>query len=106
MAMPGLIPALTLHVNVGRQIGGTRGCAPPAKCTASSAKAAHGLGDALLIRRDHVAQILRVQAGGDRRRADQIAEHHRHLPAFGEKVNQVLAGFNPMYMTPFDGFTR
>lgn len=23
-----------------------------------------------------------------------------------DKVKEVLAGFNPMYMTPFDGFTR
>ena len=47
------------------------------------AEAAHGLGDAFLIGRNDLAQVLRVHAGGERRRADQVREHHRDLAAFG-----------------------
>ena len=38
-----------------------------------AAEAAHGLGDAFLIGRNDLAQVLRVHAGGERRRADQVA---------------------------------
>jgi hypothetical protein len=38
---------------------------------------------AFVIGGDDLPQILRVEAGGERRRADEIAEHHRDLPAFG-----------------------
>ena len=47
------------------------------------AEAAHGLGDAFLIGRNDLAQVLRVHAGGERRRADQVGEHHRDLAALG-----------------------
>ena len=47
------------------------------------AEAVHGLGDAFLIGRNDLAQVLRVHAGGERRRADQVGEHHRDLPALG-----------------------
>jgi hypothetical protein len=43
----------------------------------------HGLGDALLIRRNDLSQILRVHAGGERGRADEIDEHHSHLASLG-----------------------
>jgi hypothetical protein len=36
-----------------------------------------------VIRRDDLAQILRIEARGERRRADEVAEHHGELPAFG-----------------------
>ena len=47
------------------------------------AEAAHRFGDALLIGRNDLAQILRVHASGERRRSDQVREHHRDLPALG-----------------------
>jgi hypothetical protein len=43
----------------------------------------HGLGDAFLIGRNDLAQVLRVHAGGKRGRTDQVREHHRDLAAFG-----------------------
>ena len=48
-----------------------------------AAEAAHGLGDAFLIGRNDLAQVLRVHAGRERRRADQVREHHRDLAALG-----------------------
>ena len=47
------------------------------------AEALHGLGDAFLIGRNDLAQVLRVHAGGECRRADQVREHHRDLAALG-----------------------
>ena len=48
-----------------------------------AAEAAHGLGDAFLIGRNDLAQVLRVHAGGECRRTDQVREHHRDLAALG-----------------------
>ena len=48
-----------------------------------AAEAAHRLGDAFLIGRNDLAQVLRVHAGGERRRADEVREHHRDLAALG-----------------------
>ena len=45
--------------------------------------AADGRGDRTVIVADHLTQILGVKPGREHRRADQIAEHHRQLPAFG-----------------------
>ena len=53
------------------------------------AEVAHGLGDALLIGRNDLSQVLRVHAGGKRRRTDQVREHHRDLAALGG----VLGGY-------------
>ena len=47
------------------------------------AKALHGLGDALLVGGNDLAQVLGVHASRERRRADQVREHHRDLAAFG-----------------------
>ena len=47
------------------------------------AEAAHGLGDAFLIGRNDLAQVLGVHAGGERGRADEVGEHHRDLAALG-----------------------
>ena len=49
-----------------------------------AAEAAHDLGDAFLIGRNDLAQVLRVHAGGKCRRADKVGEHHRDLAALGE----------------------
>ena len=46
-------------------------------------EAANGLGNAAVIRADHVAQVLGIEARGERRRADEIAKHHRKLPPLG-----------------------
>ena len=46
-------------------------------------EAADRLGDGAVVVPDQLAQILRVKPRRQRRRADQIAEHHRQLPAFG-----------------------
>jgi hypothetical protein len=40
-------------------------------------------GNAAVIGADHVAQFFRVEPSRKRRRADQIAKHHRQLPALG-----------------------
>src|SRR5271167_1849362 len=50
------------------------------------AEATHGLGDALLIGRNDLAQVLRVHAGRECRRADEVREHHRDLTAFSSVV--------------------
>jgi len=47
------------------------------------AVAAHGLGDAFLIRRNNLTQVFWVHASGERRRTDQVREHHRNLAALG-----------------------
>ena len=46
-------------------------------------KRLHGLGDAFLIGRNDLAQVLRVHARGECRRTDQVREHHRDLAALG-----------------------
>ena len=50
------------------------------------AEALHGLGDAFLIGRNDLAQVLRVHARRERRRADKVREHHRDLAAFGAVI--------------------
>jgi len=44
-----------------------------------TAKAADGVAHAAMVGADDLAQILGIEAGRQRRRADQIAEHHGHL---------------------------
>src|SRR5262249_20086328 len=61
----------------------------------------HDLGDAFLIRRDDLAQVLRVHADGERRRTDQIREHHRDLAALGGVV-----GFRLRYGDGYQGRDR
>ena len=46
-------------------------------------EAAHGLGDARLIGRNDLAQVLRIHACGERRRTDKVREHHGDLAALG-----------------------
>ena len=41
------------------------------------------LGAGRLIGADDLSEVLRVQPGGERRRADQVAEHHGELAALG-----------------------
>ena len=43
------------------------------------------LGAAAVIGADHLAQILRIEPRRQRRRADQIAEHHRKLAPLGRR---------------------
>ena len=52
-------------------------------------EAADRLGDRVVVGADQLAQILRVKTGRERGRADQIAEHHRQLPAFGVDLGPV-----------------
>ena len=47
------------------------------------AEALDSLGDAFLIGGNDLAQVLRVHAGGECRRADEVREHHRDLAALG-----------------------
>ena len=44
-------------------------------------EAAHCVGDALLVGRNNLAKVLRVHASRERRRADEVREHHRDLAA-------------------------
>ena len=46
-------------------------------------EAAYRVGNGAVIVPDQLPQILRVMTGRERRRADQISEHHRQLAAFG-----------------------
>ena len=46
-------------------------------------KAADGVGDAAMVGADDLAQILGIEARGQRCRADQVAEHHRQLAPLG-----------------------
>jgi hypothetical protein len=46
-------------------------------------EAADRLADRTVVVADQLAQILRVMTGRQRRRADQIAEHHRQLAPLG-----------------------
>jgi hypothetical protein len=48
-----------------------------------SVKALDNLCDAAMVRADDPAQILGIEPRGQGRRAHQIAEHHRQLPALG-----------------------
>ena len=48
-----------------------------------TAKAADGVGDAAVVGADDLAQILGIEARRQRRRTDQVAEHHGHLPSLG-----------------------
>jgi hypothetical protein len=48
-----------------------------------TAHATDGLGDARLIGRNDLAQVLPVHPSGERSRADEITEHHRDLASFG-----------------------
>ena len=48
-----------------------------------TAKAGDGVGDAAMVGADDLAQILGIEARRQRRRADQVAEHHRQLAPLG-----------------------
>ena len=48
-----------------------------------TAKAGDGVGDAAMVGADDLAQILGIEARRQRRRTDQVAEHHRQLPPLG-----------------------
>jgi hypothetical protein len=52
-------------------------------------------GDCAVVRGDDLAQIFRIESHGERGRADQIAEHHRQLPAFGLGGHQDVEGRYP-----------
>jgi hypothetical protein len=54
-----------------------------------ASEATHGLGDAPLVGRNHLAQVLWVHTGGECRRTDKVREHHSDLAALGG----VLGGF-------------
>ena len=59
-----------------------------------ASEATHGLSDALLVRRNDLAEVFGVHPSGERRRSDQVREHHRDLAALGS-----LLGFrldNPL----------
>src|SRR5262245_5413439 len=46
-------------------------------------KTADDILDLRLVRPEDFLQILRIKAGGESRRAHQVAKHHRELPPFG-----------------------
>ena len=52
-------------------------------------EACHGIGDAVAVRADHVAHVLRIEARRKTRRADKIAEHHCQLTALGAKRGRI-----------------
>jgi len=54
-------------------------------------EAADRRGDDAVVVADQLAQILRVMTGRECRRADQVAEHHRQLPAFGVGGRRYIA---------------
>jgi len=48
-----------------------------------AAKALHSLGNAFLIGRNDLAEVFRVHAGRQGRRAHKVGKHHRDLATFG-----------------------
>jgi hypothetical protein len=48
-----------------------------------AAEALYCLGDAFLVSGDDFPQVLRVLPRRERRRADEVGEHHGNLAAFG-----------------------
>jgi hypothetical protein len=48
------------------------------------------VGDAAVVGADDLAQILGIKAGRQRRRTNQIAEHHRQLPPLGLRPHPSL----------------
>ena len=56
-----------------------------------AAKAADGVGDAPVVGADDLAQILGIEAGRERRRADQIAEHDGQLAPLSFRPHPVLS---------------
>ena len=50
-----------------------------------AAEASDDVGRAFVISGDDLAQIFRIELGGQRRRADQIAKHHGELAALGRR---------------------
>ena len=46
-------------------------------------EASDDIGDDAMICGGDLAQIFRIESRRERCRADEIAEHHRQLPAFG-----------------------
>jgi hypothetical protein len=48
-------------------------------------EAANRPGHAPVIGADHLAQFFRIESRRQRRRADQVAEHHRQLPPLGRR---------------------
>ena len=53
-----------------------------------TAKAADGVGDAAMVGADDLAQILGIEARRQRRRTNQIAEHHRQLPPLSLRLGR------------------
>ena len=51
------------------------------------AEALHGLGDALLVGGNDLAQVLGVHARRECRRTDEVREHHRDLAALGSVLS-------------------
>jgi len=51
-----------------------------------------GLGNAAVVGADQLPQILRIKPRRQRRRADEIAKHHRQLAAFGIGGSQCING--------------
>jgi hypothetical protein len=65
-----------------------RSCAAPVHAIAhilgdKAAKAANGVGNAAMVGADDLAQILGIEAGRQRRRTNEITEHHRQLAPLG-----------------------
>ena len=62
------------------------------------AKAADGVGDAAVVRTDDLAQILGIEAGGQRRRADQVAERGACAPGMSVTClyTRVIASRGPV----------
>jgi hypothetical protein len=50
------------------------------------------LADRAVVVPDQLPQILRVMTGRERGRANQVAEHHRQLPAFGGDLCRCTRG--------------
>ncbi len=55
-------------------------------------EAADRLGDGATVGADDLPQIFGVQPRGERGRADEVAEHHRQLAAFGIGESRCIAG--------------
>ena len=54
---------------------------------------AHRFDHSAVVGRHHLAQVLRVEPGRERRRAREVAEQHRQMPALRARSVRVVASF-------------
>ena len=62
-------------------------------------EAANHLGHAAVIGADHLAQLFGIEPRRQRRRADEVAEHHRQLPPFGLRLGRRTGSLRRLFVS-------